>query len=219
MIDEQRRCETPRRAHRTREHRPEGPHPRISSPRSPRPGIASAFDISPRRLICHAELGRSLRRLASYPSRNRIFWTAPPIRTRTTSVPAPGWERTSCAKTARRPVRRDRRRLRRPRRQTARLCPVSPVPLLLWSTVASVIAQGRIGRVTLAQFSVPDTAPIPAARLAARPATRPRGSTGPERRGIPADTGAHYFYLVQQLFGLPRSVQADLRRSARRVRR
>jgi predicted dehydrogenase len=78
----------------------------------------------------------------------------------------------------------------------------------LWSTVGSVIADGRIGRVTLAQFNVYRTQADTGA-AAGDPAWRTdRSQSG---GGILADTGAHYFYLVQHFFGLPRSVQATLR--------
>jgi predicted dehydrogenase len=78
----------------------------------------------------------------------------------------------------------------------------------LWSTVASVITSGRIGRVTLAQFNVYRTQ-ADAGSPAGNPAWRTdRTQSG---GGILADTGAHYFYLVQHFFGLPLSVQATLR--------
>lgn len=78
----------------------------------------------------------------------------------------------------------------------------------LWSSVASVIAGGRIGRVALAHFSVYRTQ-ADAGSPAGDPAWRTdRAQSG---GGILADTGAHYFYLVQQMFGLPVSVYADLR--------
>jgi predicted dehydrogenase len=78
----------------------------------------------------------------------------------------------------------------------------------LWSTVGSVIGGGRIGRVTLAQFNVYRTQ-ADAGSPAGNPAWRTdRSQSG---GGILADTGAHYFYLVQHFFGLPRSVQATLR--------
>ena len=78
----------------------------------------------------------------------------------------------------------------------------------LWSSVASVIAEGRIGRVTLAQFNVYRTQ-ADTGSPAGNPAWRTdRSQSG---GGILADTGGHYFYLVQHFFGLPRSVQASLR--------
>jgi predicted dehydrogenase len=78
----------------------------------------------------------------------------------------------------------------------------------LWSTVAAVIASGKIGRVTLAQFNVYRTQ-ADAGSPAGNPAWRTdRSQSG---GGILADTGAHYFYLVQHFFGLPQSVQATLR--------
>ncbi len=77
----------------------------------------------------------------------------------------------------------------------------------LWSSVASVIADGRIGRVVLAQFNVYRTQ-ADTGSPAGNPAWRTdRAWSG---GGILADTGAHYFYLVQLFFGLPRSVQASL---------
>lgn len=78
----------------------------------------------------------------------------------------------------------------------------------LWSAVGSVIAGGRIGAPTLAQFNVYRTQ-ADAGSPAGNPAWRTdRAQSG---GGILADTGAHYFYLVQQFFGLPKSVQATLR--------
>jgi len=79
----------------------------------------------------------------------------------------------------------------------------------LWATVGSVISGGKIGQVTLAQFNVYRTR-ADAGSPAGNPAWRTdRASSG---GGILADTGAHYLYLVQIFFGLPLSVQADLRR-------
>ncbi|HLF13424.1 MAG TPA: Gfo/Idh/MocA family oxidoreductase, partial [Bacteroidota bacterium] len=60
----------------------------------------------------------------------------------------------------------------------------------LWSSVASVIAGGRIGRVTLAQFNVYRTQ-ADTGSPAGNPAWRTdRSQSG---GGILADTGAHYF--------------------------
>jgi len=78
----------------------------------------------------------------------------------------------------------------------------------LWATVASVIADGRIGRVTLAQFNVYRTQ-ADTGSPAGNPAWRTdRGTSG---GGILADTGAHYLYLVQIFFGIPATVHADLK--------
>lgn len=78
----------------------------------------------------------------------------------------------------------------------------------LWSSVASVIEEGRIGRVALAQFNVYRTQ-ADTGSPAGNPAWRiDRAQSG---GGILADTGTHYFYLVQHFFGLPVSVQASLR--------
>jgi predicted dehydrogenase len=77
----------------------------------------------------------------------------------------------------------------------------------LWSTVGSVIRDGRIGRVTLAQFNVYRTQ-ADTGTPAANPAWRTdRGTSG---GGILSDTGAHYLYLVQIFFGLPLTVHAEL---------
>jgi predicted dehydrogenase len=78
----------------------------------------------------------------------------------------------------------------------------------LWSTVGSVIAGGRIGRVTLAQFNVYRTQADTGTQAGNAAWRTDRSQSG---GGILADTGAHYFYLVQHFFGLPRSVQATLR--------
>jgi predicted dehydrogenase len=78
----------------------------------------------------------------------------------------------------------------------------------LWSTVGSVIAGGRIGRVTLAQFNVYRTQADAGAATGDAAWRTDRSRSG---GGILADTGAHYFYLAQRFFGLPRSVQATLR--------
>lgn len=78
----------------------------------------------------------------------------------------------------------------------------------LWSTVASVIREGKIGRVTLAQFNVYRTQ-ADTGSPAGNPAWRTDASQS--GGGILADTGAHYFYLVQHFFGVPVSVQAVLR--------
>lgn len=78
----------------------------------------------------------------------------------------------------------------------------------LWSSIAGAIAGGRIGEVSLAQFNV--------YRMQAdsgSPAGDPSWRTDRKQSGggILADTGAHYFYLVQQMFGIPLSVDAVLR--------
>lgn len=78
----------------------------------------------------------------------------------------------------------------------------------LWATVSSVIAGGRIGRVTLAQFNVYRTQ-ADSGSPAGNPAWRTdRSASG---GGILADTGAHYLYLVQLFFGLPSTVSAELK--------
>lgn len=77
----------------------------------------------------------------------------------------------------------------------------------LWAAVGSVIASGRVGRVTLAQFNVYRTQ-ADTGTPAGNPAWRTdRSQSG---GGILADTGAHYFYLVQHFFGLPRRVGATV---------
>jgi predicted dehydrogenase len=78
----------------------------------------------------------------------------------------------------------------------------------LWGTVASVIAGGKIGRPTLAQFNVYRTQ-ADTGSPAGNPAWRTDRSTS--GGGILADTGAHYLYLAQMFFGVPVSVHADLK--------
>lgn len=78
----------------------------------------------------------------------------------------------------------------------------------LWSTIAGVLAEGKIGSVTLAQFNV-YRMQADRGSEAGNPAWRTdRALSG---GGILVDTGAHYFYLIQQMFGLPHSVDAVLR--------
>ncbi len=78
----------------------------------------------------------------------------------------------------------------------------------LWATIASAIARGDIGRVTLAQFNVYRTQ-ADSGSGAGNPAWRTdRNSSG---GGILADTGAHYLYLVQLFFGMPSTVHAELK--------
>ena len=78
----------------------------------------------------------------------------------------------------------------------------------LWRAIHDVVASGALGRVTLAQFNVfrlkADTGTVgwnPSWRI------NKRQSGG----GILTDTGAHYFYLIQYLFGMPLNVTAVLR--------
>jgi predicted dehydrogenase len=78
----------------------------------------------------------------------------------------------------------------------------------LWSTINGIIRKGELGTVTLAQFGV--------YRLQADPgsaAYKPAWRTSREQSGggILADTGAHYFYLAQFFFGMPKAVSAILR--------
>jgi predicted dehydrogenase len=78
----------------------------------------------------------------------------------------------------------------------------------LWLAIREAIASGSLGNVTLAQFNVyrlqADTGSAgwnPAWRTS-------RSQSG---GGILVDTGAHYFYLAQYFFGVPRKVSAILR--------
>jgi len=78
----------------------------------------------------------------------------------------------------------------------------------LWKGIKEIIASGRLGKITLAQFNV--------YRLYADSGTaawKPewRISKNESGGGILADTGAHYLYLAQYFFGLPQKVNAILR--------
>jgi predicted dehydrogenase len=78
----------------------------------------------------------------------------------------------------------------------------------LWKAVHDVIKSGDIGDVTFAQFNV--------IRLQADSGTagwNPSWRTDKKHSGggILVDTGAHYFYLTQYFFGLPKQVSAVLR--------
>jgi predicted dehydrogenase len=78
----------------------------------------------------------------------------------------------------------------------------------LWKSIHQIISSGGIGSVVLAQCNV--------FRLQADTGT---ASWNPQWRtikahgggGILVDTGAHYFYLAQYLFGVPNAVSAILR--------
>jgi predicted dehydrogenase len=78
----------------------------------------------------------------------------------------------------------------------------------LWQSIHQIISSGGIGSVVLAQCNV--------FRLQADTGT---ATWNPQWRtikshgggGILVDTGAHYFYLAQYLFGVPKSVSALLR--------
>lgn len=78
----------------------------------------------------------------------------------------------------------------------------------LWRAIKEIIDDGTIGDVTVAQFNV--------YRLHADSGT---AAWNPEWRtnklqsggGILVDTGAHYFYLTQFFFGVPRTVSSVLR--------
>jgi len=78
----------------------------------------------------------------------------------------------------------------------------------LWQSIREIVSSGGIGTVLLAQCNV--------FRLQADTGTP---SWNPQWRtirahgggGILVDTGAHYFYLAQYLFGIPRHVSATLR--------
>ncbi len=78
----------------------------------------------------------------------------------------------------------------------------------LWQSIGSIVSSGGIGDVTLFQANV--------FRLQAdtgTPAWNPQWRTAKAHGGggILADTGAHYFYLAQHLFGTPKKVSASLR--------
>ena len=78
----------------------------------------------------------------------------------------------------------------------------------LWEAVHGAIKSGELGRITFAQFNVfrlqADTG-----TAAWNPAWRTdKAQSG---GGILVDTGAHYFYLVQYLFGIPSNLSSLLR--------
>lgn len=78
----------------------------------------------------------------------------------------------------------------------------------LWRTIHDLIASGELGRVTMSQFNV--------YRLQADSGTaawNPQWRTNKAQSGggILVDTGAHYLYLAQYFFGVPKSVSALLR--------
>ena len=78
----------------------------------------------------------------------------------------------------------------------------------LWSKIHEIISAGTLGDISLAQFGV--------YRLQADTGTaswQPGWRTSREHSGggILADTGAHYFYLAQYFFGMPKKVSSVLR--------
>jgi predicted dehydrogenase len=78
----------------------------------------------------------------------------------------------------------------------------------LWKGIADLLASGALGTVTTAQFNV--------YRLQADAGTaawNPQWRTNKAQSGggILVDTGAHYFYLAQYFFGVPKAVSAVLR--------
>ncbi len=78
----------------------------------------------------------------------------------------------------------------------------------LWSAIHERITFGVLGEVTLAQFNI--------YRLQADTGTagwKPEWRTSKQHSGggILVDTGAHYFYLAQWFFGMPRKLTATLR--------
>ncbi|HJV33100.1 MAG TPA: Gfo/Idh/MocA family oxidoreductase [Patescibacteria group bacterium] len=78
----------------------------------------------------------------------------------------------------------------------------------LWRTIHDLIRSGELGVVTTAQFNV--------YRLQADSGTaawNPQWRTNKAQSGggILVDTGAHYFYLAQYFFGIPKNVSALLR--------
>lgn len=78
----------------------------------------------------------------------------------------------------------------------------------LWKSIHEIISSGELGDVTLAQFNV--------FRLHADSGTaawNPEWRTNKKHSGggILVDTGAHYFYLTNYLFGIPSSVSSILR--------
>lgn len=78
----------------------------------------------------------------------------------------------------------------------------------LWRTIGDIIRSGALGKVSVAQFNV--------YRIQADSGTaawNPQWRTNKAQSGggILVDTGAHYFYLAQHFFGVPRKVSAILR--------
>ncbi len=78
----------------------------------------------------------------------------------------------------------------------------------LWKTIRDFIVSKKLGDVTLAQFNV--------YRLQADTGTagwNPGWRTNRQQSGggILVDTGAHYFYLAQYFFGLPKRITSVLR--------
>ncbi len=78
----------------------------------------------------------------------------------------------------------------------------------LWKSIQDVICSDALGGVTLAQFNV--------FRMHADSGTaawNPEWRTNRKQSGggILVDTGAHYFYLAQYFFGMPKNVSAILR--------
>jgi predicted dehydrogenase len=78
----------------------------------------------------------------------------------------------------------------------------------LWKGIGDLLASGALGTVTTAQFNV--------YRLQADAGTaawNPQWRTNKAQSGggILVDTGAHYFYLAQYFFGVPKAVSAVLR--------
>ena len=78
----------------------------------------------------------------------------------------------------------------------------------LWRSIHNIIRSGEIGDITVAQFNV--------FRMYADSGTaawNPEWRTNKKHSGggILVDTGAHYFYLAQYFFGVPKKVSALLR--------
>ena len=78
----------------------------------------------------------------------------------------------------------------------------------LWKSIHEIITAGGLGKVTFAQFNV--------FRLHADSGTaawNPEWRTNKKQSGggILVDTGAHYFYLTQYFFGMPKRISSLLR--------
>ncbi len=78
----------------------------------------------------------------------------------------------------------------------------------LWKTIHDMIVSGELGTIATAQFNV--------YRMYADSGTaawNPQWRTNKAQSGggILVDTGAHYFYLAQYFFGIPKNVSAMLR--------